>query len=271
MSSTETETSSGRPVRPVTRAKAKRQAKAKSKLALKPVVEANRELRSGSQVFRHKFLVRLQHLKKSGRGCEFCGFRCFEVAEAFLDGLDTWRSEFSKLGNEAADKEIRWIFQVCRRNVSGLGPNTAQSSGKRPISHDSTETSCGDDRRGKKRVKLDDPSTETSNPSRSSSEALDIEEIKQPHSKPARKPMLKKARSQQAGRKRLSTKVPSVDLAKIICKEPEGGTAGGFVCLKASRFFLGIGDTRLSRVSCFDLRTLSCHMNEIKNVLFLLL
>lgn len=254
MSSTETESNPGsRPVRSGPRAKAKRQAKAKPKFALS----------SGSQEFNLKFLDKLHHLKKSGRGCEHCGFKCFEVAEPFLSGLVTWRSEFSKLGNEVADKELRWIFQVCRRNVSGLAPAVAQSSGKRSFSHDSTETSCEEDKKGRKRVKLDESMTDTSNPSRSSSEALDMEEIKKPRSsEPARKPIiLKKAKSQQAGKRRLSTKAPSVDLAKFILREPQGGGAGGFVCLKASRFFLGISDGRLSRVACFNLISAICFHN----------
>ena len=251
MSSTETESNPGRPAPPGPRAKAKRQAKAKPKLAPS----------SGSQDFNLKFLKKRHHLKKSGRDCEYCGFKCFEVAEPFLSGLVTWRSEFSKLGNEAADKELRWIFQVCRRNVSGLAPAVAKSSGKRSFSHDSTETSCEEDKKSRKRVKLDESMTDTSNPSRSSSEALDMEEIKKPRSsEPARKPIiLKKAKSPQAGKKRLSTKAPSVDLAKFIRREPQGGTAGGFVCLKASRFFLGIGDGRLSRVACFNLMMVFHH------------
>lgn len=270
MSSTETESNPGGPVQ---QGKAQRTAKGKSKCVPRTVCKTLVTAEHSSESFKTKFLEKLRHLRRSGRGCDFCGFKCFEVAETFLNGLVTWRLDFSNLGSETGDRELRWIFQVCRRNASV--PEGAQPFRKRPASNDSTETSdsCEDDNDRPKpssmnepmttqRVTVDDSATETSNPSRSSSEALDMAEIKQPRSKhPSQRAVLTKAKSYGFKQRRLSAKVPSVDLGKFIRKDLQTENAEGFVCLKASRFFLGVGDGRLSRVTCFDFRCrfIICH------------
>ena len=53
-------------------------------------------------------------MKAKPRGCFACGHTCLERLQPMLTSLADWRAELRQLNEQAADRELLWIFQRTR-------------------------------------------------------------------------------------------------------------------------------------------------------------
>ena len=251
MSSTDTEVSPGRicHVRPKKKAKAKRGSKAP--ITMKSGTAVGKNFRNDD--FEMLFWKKVNIARRSYRGCVFCNFKCFETAESCIDGIKKWRVNFRTLSSEVADREIRWIFSVCRRKSSFQQSHVVEKVDEEGLSTDTSRSSCQmEKQRSLPACELEDAlrapsrspsSTSTSHFERSDDEPLDLQGEKPSILTPA---STRIGQSSHGGKN--SSRAPSVHLHKFIASANSTSDDDGFVCLKAARFLLGIGDHRLQRV-----------------------
>lgn len=228
MSSTDTEKSAHQ-VLHTRRQKPKKKAKAKPGCQLSDPSKP-------SDDFQNTFWKKFSNAQKLKRGCTFCNCTRLEVAEQCLDGLVEWRRGFRKLTPEVQDRELRWIFTACRRTSESV--RTMRVEGDANMKKDdeaiSTDTSKSADHK----------------PSSTSASSCDAEHA-EAKAGPLSASLPEAKRKLPDRRVRESTKIPSVRLLSFIA--PAAGSkfvssSDGFVCVKASRFLLGIGSERLERV-----------------------
>lgn len=170
-------------------------------------------------------------LGKSKSGCMFCSYKCFQILQPLLDEVKAWRDEMASAAHEVQDQELRWIFKpdpdsATMRPMQGRHSGDArQSCNDGEGSSTSTEKVDESDGEG---------STSTSNPDNSDSGCGQEEHA----------PTVKSKSQQYTIRQ--GSKRPSVRIDTFL----KGADRGMRICQKAAVLALGIGTTRLQRVTC---------------------
>lgn len=220
----------------------------------KPKTRAKLKARGSKQDkpdFANKLLVKLEQLQACAKGCKWCNSSCLKIALPFLDSLQDWRKRFADLGNEAADQELRWVFQTCRRSrdvVAGkLKDDDACST--------NTEESGDGAMQQQNQVQLNDKQqdvggseseTNTSNPPGYDSDHLEMQVVDKALTEESM-PLAQNRKRRRSYRTRVSS-MPSIDLRKFLSGFLDKCT-DCFVCVHATQFLLGVGQSRIARVS----------------------
>ena len=249
MSSTETEASDA-PITHKPKPKERTKAKARGKLI------GSKQDKSD---FLGTFLMRLQQTEAFGKGCKWCNSNCLKIARAFLDSVQVWRQNFSALGHEAADQELRWIFQTCRRSRDVVSRKDDEDVGTT-----GTDESGDGGMQQHNKVQQQDvggsgSETNTSNPPGYDSDPLEMQVVERALTQKSM-PTAQNRKRKQHYRARVCSKMPSVELRKFLSGSHDKSSDNCFVCIHAAQFLLGVGQSRIARVSFSKMmmESLSC-------------
>lgn len=200
--------------------------------------------------FVKKFLVKLDQTEAFGKGCKWCNSICLKIARPFIDSLQDWRKRFAALGHEAADQELRWIFQTCRRSrdVVSRKDDDACSTGTEESGdgamqlHNQVQLS----NKQQQDVGGSESETNTSNPPGYDSDHLEMQVVEKALTEESM-PLAQNRKRRRSYRNRVSS-MPSVDLRKFLSGLHDK-CSDCFVCVHAAQFLLGVGQSRIARVS----------------------